>query len=138
MVAARAFSEAEEAYLRGQRLGRLATVSPRLQPDVAAVSYHFDGAVFRVGGHYMRDTLKLKNVTRGNALVALIVDDVVTVEPWQPRGVKIHGTARVVEGEGHLGDGVYLEIVPRLVWSWGVEAPTFVDGRTTLARPRRA
>ena len=37
------FSERELAYLRSQRLARIATVSRRSQPDVAPVGYAFDG-----------------------------------------------------------------------------------------------
>ncbi len=40
------FSEREVAYLREQRLARLATASPSGQADVAAVGFEFDGTHF--------------------------------------------------------------------------------------------
>lgn len=44
------FSEEEIAYLRSQRLARVATVSPDGQPDVAPVGFEFDGTHVYVGG----------------------------------------------------------------------------------------
>ena len=44
------FSDEEVAYLRSQRLARIATVSPDGQPDVVPVGYQFDGTHFYVGG----------------------------------------------------------------------------------------
>jgi hypothetical protein len=43
------FSEKEIAYLKSQRLGRIATVFNQLQPDVAAVGFDFDGTYSYVG-----------------------------------------------------------------------------------------
>ena len=37
------FSEKEVAYIKSQRLARIATVSKKQQPDVAPVSFEFDG-----------------------------------------------------------------------------------------------
>ena len=38
------FTDEESAYLRSQRLARIATVAPDGQPDVVPVGYEFDGA----------------------------------------------------------------------------------------------
>jgi pyridoxamine 5'-phosphate oxidase family protein len=40
------FSEKESAYLKSQRVARIATASKRLQPDVAPVGFDFDGTYF--------------------------------------------------------------------------------------------
>jgi pyridoxamine 5'-phosphate oxidase family protein len=40
------FSEREIAYLKSQRLARIATVSKELQPDIAPVGSEFDGDHF--------------------------------------------------------------------------------------------
>ena len=37
------FSEKESRYLKEQRLGRIATVSPDTQPHVVPVAFEFDG-----------------------------------------------------------------------------------------------
>jgi pyridoxamine 5'-phosphate oxidase family protein len=118
------FTEAEKAYLLGQRLARIATVSPGAQPDVAPVSFRFDGERFYVGGFRLARTLKYKNV-RANELVALVVDDWESVDPWHPRGVKVHGRAEVIETSAGRGA---LRVTPETKWSWGINRPVFVTG----------
>lgn len=116
------FTEAEKQYLNNQRLARLATVSGDQQPDVAPVTYSFDGTHFKVGGRNPAVTLKHKNVAAGNLKVAIVVDDLETVEPWRPRGVKVHGTAEIIEPENGKP---YLLITPQQYWSWGIEGSSF-------------
>jgi hypothetical protein len=57
------------------------------------------------------------------------VDDLETVEPWKPRGIKIHGHAEVGERQGRFGTGLYIAVLPQVAWSWGIEAPVFQDGK---------
>jgi pyridoxamine 5'-phosphate oxidase family protein len=115
------FTEKEIAYLKSQRLARIATVAPDGQPDVTPVGIEFDGAHFYVGGFDMTNTHKYKNVRAGHNRVALVIDDLVSANPWQARGIRIYGAAEVVEGEGMLGRGTYLRITPTVSWSWGIE-----------------
>jgi pyridoxamine 5'-phosphate oxidase family protein len=122
------FTENEIAYLRSQHVARIATVSADGQPDVMPVGFEFDGEVFYVGGHSPTDTRKYRNVRAGNTHVALVVDDLVTVDPWHPRGIRMYGTAEFVEREGQFGPGVYMRIAPRVSWSWSVEKPAFGEG----------
>jgi pyridoxamine 5'-phosphate oxidase family protein len=111
------FSEAEKAYLADQRLLRIATVADSLEVDVAPVAFRFDGERFHIGGRDNPRTLKYKNV-KANGRVALVVDDLKTVDPWRPRGVKIHGRARiVVRPDGRE----IIEVQPERKWSWGIE-----------------
>ena len=126
------FSERELAYLRSQRLARIATVSRGSQPDVAPVGYAFDGERFYVGGLTLTRTLKYRNV-RQHPLAALVVDDAPS-DGWTPRGVKIHGTASIGERAGPAGQEPVLEIAPTVHWSWGVEAPTFRGGAPVIRR----
>ena len=88
------FSEKELAYLKSQRLARIATVSAAGEPDVAPVGFAFDGEHFLVGGMDLKRTLKYKNAV-ATGRVALVVDDFPTADPPQPRGIKIHGKARI-------------------------------------------
>jgi pyridoxamine 5'-phosphate oxidase family protein len=120
------FSEKEVNYIKSQRLARIATVSKELQPDVAPVGFEFDGQNFYVGGIRQKKTYKYKNVVNGNSNVALVIDDVESVDPWKPRGIKIHGQAEVVERQGQFGP--YLKVSPRRKWSWGIERPVFEEG----------
>jgi PPOX class F420-dependent enzyme/OxyR family protein len=75
------FTEEEIGYLRIQRLARIATVAGDGQPDVMPVGYQFDGEYFYVGGMNPAKTRKFRNVRSGNTSVALIIDDLVSVNP---------------------------------------------------------
>jgi pyridoxamine 5'-phosphate oxidase family protein len=115
------FSERELAYLQSQRLARIATVDMDGQPTVDAVGFSLDGDKVLIGTHSPRLTRKYRNVQKGNVHVALIIDDLASIQPWRPRGIKIHGVAEVVERVGHFGPGSYLVITPKVSWSWGIE-----------------
>ncbi len=128
------FSEEELAYLRSQRLARLATVDTNGQPTVDTVGFQFDGNRFYIGGHNLPATRKYRNVAAGNQQVALIVDDLPSTDPWTPRGIKIHGTAELVERDGIFGPGAYFAITPHVSWSWGILAPAFHEGRPARHR----
>ena len=117
------FTESEIAYLKSQLLARVATVAPDGQPDVAPVGYEFDGQVFYVGGRNPIHTRKYRNLRAGNARVALVVDDLASINPWRPRGIRIYGTGELVEREGRFGPGVYMRITPTTSWSWAIEPP---------------
>jgi hypothetical protein len=47
--------------------------------------------------------------------------DLVSVNPWSPRGIRIYGTAQIVEHAGHVGRSMYLRITPTISWSWNIE-----------------
>jgi pyridoxamine 5'-phosphate oxidase family protein len=118
------YSEPEIEYLKSQRLARIATATKEGKPDVSPVAFEFDGMHFFIGSHsqdIFLSTRKYKNVRDGNKQVALVIDDLESVQPWKPRGVKINGSAEVVEHNGMFGPGKYLKITPSVSWSWGIE-----------------
>jgi pyridoxamine 5'-phosphate oxidase family protein len=137
MTTKNVFSEKEVEYLKSQLLARISTVSPEdLQPDVSPVGFEFDGEYFYVGGIDLPKTRKYKNVLK-NKKVALVIDDLETVNPWAPRAVRIYGTADIVTREGGYMDRAhsssssspsppsYIRIRPLKKWSWGVKGPLF-------------
>ncbi len=126
------FSDREIDYLRSQKLARIATVSKGLQPDVAPVGYELEGDKFVIPSLDMEKTLKYKNIKNGNPKVALVIDDLESVNPWKPRGIKVHGTAEIVERTGRFGKGLYIEITPQKVWSWGIQKPALEEGRKAV------
>jgi pyridoxamine 5'-phosphate oxidase family protein len=65
---------------------------------VTPVSFEFDGTYFYVGGWAPERTRRLRNVKAGNAKVALVVDDQVSVDP---RFLRVYGTAELVERQRH-------------------------------------
>lgn len=123
------FTEKEIDYFKLQRLARLATVAPDGQPDVAPVGYEFDGQYFYVAGRNPDNTRKYRNLRQGNHKVALVMDDLESVQPWRPRGIRIYGTAEFVERDGQFGHKTYMRITPNTSWSWGIE-PTSMNTRT--------
>ncbi len=123
------FTEEELAYLRAQPLARLGTVDATGQPNVDAVGFEFDAGRFLIGGHKLEASRKYKSIAAGNGKVSLIIDDLQSVQPWTPRGIKIHGTAEAVEREGRFGPGHYIVITPTLSWSWGIAGDSFQAGQ---------
>jgi pyridoxamine 5'-phosphate oxidase family protein len=138
MVTKNMFSEKEVEYLKSQYLARISTVSSEdLQPDVSPVGFDFDGEYFYIGGINLSKTRKYKNVLK-NKKVALVIDDLETVNPWAPRAIRIYGTADIVTRQGGYMDRAhsssssssssppsYIRIRPLQKWSWGVDEPLF-------------
>ncbi|HET6858268.1 MAG TPA: PPOX class F420-dependent oxidoreductase, partial [Streptomyces sp.] len=121
-----AFSETERAYLKTQRLGRRATVDAKGQPQANPVGFfpQDDGTIL-VGGFALGTTKKWRNL-QSNPKVALVVDDIVSFQPWAVRGVDIRGEAELLTGPHELGPHFSEEIIrihPNKIHSWGLEAP---------------
>src|SRR5690242_9445915 len=77
MIFMSVFTSAEIAYLRSQRLGRLATAGAGAQPHVVPVSFRYnpDHDTIDVGGHGFAGRKKFRDVGH-NPRVAFVVDDV--------------------------------------------------------------
>jgi pyridoxamine 5'-phosphate oxidase family protein len=131
-----AFTEEEAAYLKSQPLARIATVGADDQPDVAPVGFEFDGTYFYVGGRAPEQTRKFRNVQAGHAKVALVVDDLVSTNPWTPRFLRVYGTAEPIERAGQFGSGAYLRITPEISWSWNLTGRPYGD-EALQSGPRR-
>ena len=132
------FTDEEVAYLRSQPLARLASLGPEAQPDIVPLAFEFDGTRFWVGGpgESVRRTRKIRNVEAGHDRVALVVDDLVSLEPFVARGIRIYGRADgPVERTGLVGPGVYLRITPEVSWSWNLAGKPVGD---TWYESRRA
>ena len=70
----------------------------------------------------------MRNVVAGNAEVALVIDDLVSLEPFIARGIRIYGRAEPpVQRDGMVGPGHYLRIVPTASWSWNMEGAPVGD-----------
>jgi pyridoxamine 5'-phosphate oxidase family protein len=118
------FSKLELAYLKSQPLARLATTSKNRRPNVAPVGFEFDGKSFYFGSYkqeILHSSPKYKNVRAGNKWVAITIDDLASVDPWKPRGVRVNGVAEIVSRDGRFGKADYIRVTPKLSWSWGIE-----------------
>lgn len=117
------FTEEEIAYLQSQPLARLATLSDDGQPDVVPVAFECDGKGFWIGGagEQVLSTRKFRNLRAGRLKVALVVDDLVSLDPFAARGVRVYGVAeQPVERIGLVGPGLYSRVNPTVSWSWNL------------------
>jgi len=115
------FTPAELAYLTGdRRLGRVATVGRDGTPHVAPVgwSYNLQTETIDIGGRNFEASKKYRDVRRSGR-AAIVIDDLASVDPWRPRGVKVRGRAVIEDGD----DGrPQIRITPATIWSWGINA----------------
>ena len=110
------FTDAERAFLRGQRIARLATADVNGTPDVSAVGFQLDGDVIVSGGLDLTKTIRYRHL-QANPVATIVIDDLVSVDPWTPRGVKARGSAELTQGP----DGSWvIRISATTVWSWGI------------------
>ena len=137
-----AFSDEEIAYLRSQPVARLATVNADGQPDVVPVAFELDGSYIWVGGvgPDVARTRKFRNIGAGRTKVSLVVDDLVSIEPFIARALRVYGDAeQPVERVGMVGPGLYSRITPRVSWSWNLAGKPagerWYDARRTVHKP---
>jgi aminoglycoside 6'-N-acetyltransferase len=112
-----AFSEAELAYLRGERrLARIATVGRDGTPHVVPVgmwTHNAEHDTIDVTGRQFERTKKFLDVAR-TGRAAIVVDDLASVDPWRPRAVEVRGRAEAIHDRHPL-----IRIHPERVVSWG-------------------
>ena len=114
-----AFTDAERAYLASQPLMRFATASPTGKPDVAPVVFSVDGDDIVSAGFDITHTVRYRNI-QANPRAVLVVDDLSSVDPWSPRGIKIIGVAAIEEVDG----APRFRISPEVVISWALNDTT--------------
>jgi pyridoxamine 5'-phosphate oxidase family protein len=119
-------SAAQIEYLAGQRLGRIATSGADGKPHVVPTSFRYNQELgtLDVGGLHVATTKKYRDV-RANPWAALVVDDLVSTDPWRPRMLEIRGRAEAMaSGGANLGPGfgeAFIRIYPEKVNSFGIE-----------------
>ncbi len=117
---------AQIEYLAGQRLGRLATAGADGKPHVVPTSFRYNDELgtIDVGGHAVATTKKYRDV-QANPWAAIVVDDLVSIDPWTPRMLEIRGRAEAVRiGGATLGPGFgdsFIRIYPERVNSFGIQ-----------------
>ena len=111
------FTDAELAYLRERRLGRIATVGPDGTPHVTPVGWRFDedDGTIDVGGIEFASTKKYRDVARSGR-AAIVIDDLASTDPWRPRAIEVRG-----RGEAIALPTPLIRIHPERIVSWGLE-----------------
>ena len=130
-----AVTDAEIGYLQSQRLGRLATIQPDGSPQVKPVgfSYNTELGTIDIHGFRMSVSQKFRNVSR-DGRAALVVDDIVSTEPWRVRFLEIRGNAEAIASAAEgPNDASIIRIRPTRILSFGIEEPPGEPHQTTLS-----
>jgi pyridoxamine 5'-phosphate oxidase family protein len=120
------FTKEETAYLSTQRLGRLATVQKNgtVQANPVGFSINQKLGTIDIGGRQLTASQKFRNV-HANPQVALVIDDLSSVDPWRVRGIEIRGTAEALADPTDSASfipGAIIRIHPRRIISWGINS----------------
>jgi len=121
---------AEIAYLQSQRMARIATVGANGQPHVVPVAFRYnpESETIDIGGHNGFAKRKKWRDVLNNPKVAVVVDDIVSVNPWKVRGIEIRGEAEMLMTGGQSVvrgfDPEMFRIRPKRVISWGINPET--------------
>ncbi|CAB4994439.1 MAG: PPOX class F420-dependent oxidoreductase [Actinobacteria bacterium] len=114
-----AFTVAELNYLKSQPLMRFASASVNGRPDVAPVVFEIDDNDILTGGFDITHTVRYKNI-QSNPRVSVVVDDLASINPWSPRGIKIIGGAIIEKFNGSQR----FRISPEVIISWAINDTT--------------
>jgi pyridoxamine 5'-phosphate oxidase family protein len=139
------FTSTEIEYLNGQALGRLATVGADGKPHVVPIGIFFDpdSETIVIGSAATMAKSKKFRDAKANPSVAVVIDDLASVNPWTPRGIEVRGEAEAhLDGGADVGrrlgagfpfDEVYLRIHPRRVVSWGIDTSSYATAARDVA-----
>jgi pyridoxamine 5'-phosphate oxidase family protein len=123
------FTPAEIEYLKGQRLGRLATVNSKGEPHVVPVSFRYNPELdtIDIGGRNIAQSKKFRDAARYGR-VAFVVDDV--LPPWKPRGIEIRGRAEVFSTGGQEIVASFapelIRVYPARIIGWGIDSEGYL------------
>ena len=119
------FTSEEINYMQSQRLARIATVGTNGQPHVVPVGFRYNPNTdtIDIGGHNFAQRKKWRDVQQ-NPRVAVVIDDVASVQPWTVRGIEIRGEAEMLMAGGETVvrgfDSAMFRITPKRIASWGI------------------
>jgi pyridoxamine 5'-phosphate oxidase family protein len=130
------FTPEEIAYLQSQRLARIAT-SANGQPHVVPLAFRYNPETdtIDVGGHDFAKRKKYRDVQR-NPRVAIVVDDLASIDPWRPRMIEVRGEAETLSSGGEMigpgFDSEMFRIRPRRIISIGIagDGPFSMNARS--------
>ncbi|WP_199254224.1 PPOX class F420-dependent oxidoreductase [Mycolicibacterium mengxianglii] len=123
-----AFKPHEIEYLNSADLGRLATVQPdgTVQNSPVGFSYNELLGTIDIYGYGMSRSQKFRNI-KTNPVVAFVVDDIASRDPWRVRCLEIRGTAQQAESDSSSPaadsevESAIIRITPRRIISFGID-----------------
>jgi pyridoxamine 5'-phosphate oxidase family protein len=68
-----------------------------------------------VGGHELERSKKFRDVARSGR-AAIVIDDLVSTDPWRPRAIEVRGRAEAIALPTPL-----IRIHPERIVSWGLD-----------------
>ena len=113
------FTNAEIEYLKSQPLMRFATSSASGRPDIAPVVFELEDDDIVTAGFDITHTVRYRNL-QTNPQVSVVIDDLASMNPWSPRGIKIIGSA-VIELKD---DAPRFRITADVIISWAINDTT--------------
>ena len=113
------FTNAEIEYLNSQPLMRFATSSASGRPYIAPVVFEVEGDDIVTAGFDITHTVRYRNL-QTNPQVSVVIDDLASMNPWSPRGIKIIGSA-VIELKD---DAPRFRITADVIISWAINDTT--------------
>lgn len=123
------FRPHELDFLKAADLARLATIQPdgTLQNSPVGFTYNEDLGTIDIYGYRMSKSRKFRNLASNNT-VALVIDDIVSRNPWRVRCLEIRGTAEQAESDERRAesnddaiDTAIIRITPRRIISFGID-----------------
>lgn len=141
------FTAAELDYLDNQPLGRLATVGADGAPHVTPIGVFLDreSHTIVIGSTGEMAASKKFRDARAHPEVAIVVDDLASMDPWTPRGVEIRGRAEAHSDGGEevgkdLGarfpfNRACIRIKPQRILSWGIDSDSYMQSARDVDEP---
>ena len=131
-----AFTQNELEYLgerRPERLARIATVGKDGTPHVVPVGWRFNPELdsIEVGGVDFANTKKFRDARR-TGRASIVIDDLVSTDPWRPRGIEVRGRAEAIGGPSPV-----IRIHPERIVSWGIESEEMGRRHSRAVDPAR-
>jgi PPOX class F420-dependent enzyme/OxyR family protein len=119
------------AFLQSQRLCRIATANASGQPHVTPVGFRYnpDSDTFDISGHGGFAKRKKWRDVQQNPQVAIVIDDIASINPWKVRGIEIRGTVETLPTGGETvipgADPEMFHITPKRIVSWGLDTEAY-------------
>jgi pyridoxamine 5'-phosphate oxidase family protein len=121
------FKPHEVEFMKAADLARLATIQPdgTLQNNPVGFSYNEVLGTIDIHGYRMSKSRKFRNLT-ANSTVALVIDDIVSRNPWRVRCLEIRGSAEQAESGERRADNdaidtAIIRITPHRIISFGID-----------------
>ena len=123
------FTPSEITFLSQRNLARIATVGQDGTPHVTPVgmwTYNAAENAIDVRGHELEKTKKFRDVAHSRR-AAIVIDDLLSTDPFHPRAVEVRGHAETI-----TDPEVLIRIYPNRIISWGTDPdrPAHRNART--------